>query len=567
MRDSTSEAGRVAHAPLAVPPRSGLPPSPPAQAASGAFAVGLAVFTGGAVLLGVEIAASRVLAPFFGNSLFVWGALIGVVLAGLAAGYWLGGALADRLPALGLLLSVLAGAALLVLAIPYADDVVLEAVVGWNPGPRLNPLLAAVILFAGPSVLLAAVSPIAVRLRTRSVASAGRTAGRLFALSTTGSIAGTFATAFWLIPEFGTDQLLALGAAALLGAVALVSVSERMVPAFALSLAATIGVGIAAVSLAPEAGGTLSGAAARNWSPAYGRQDKREAGAVDFSGYRVVHTADTRYHRLAVVDDEKTRYLRFDASYQSAMYLGDPYRTRYRYTDFFQLGFAYNPGARNILFIGLGGGSAPKRVWRDFPGVSVQVVELDPAVVDAGYRYFDVPRHRRLRVDVEDGRRYLADNARRWDVVAIDAFYADSVPFHLTTRQFLELVKARLAPGGVVVTNAIGAITGDGSKLFRSMYRTYRSTFPTVLVHPVKLAGESTSASEYRNLMMVATERPAPNSAFLAQRWHGIKERSRGAPDLSKPILDRYDRTIPVNDVPTLTDDYAPTDALLFLGQ
>src|SRR5919204_1977681 len=160
----------------------------------------VAVFTSGAALLCMELAASRVLAPFFGSSLFVWGALIGVVLAGLAVGYWAGGALADRMPTPGLLVSVIGLGAVLVLAIPLLDEPVLEAVVDWDPGPRLDPVLASVLLFGAPSVVLAGVTPIAVRLRARRVDRIGSTAGRLFSISTVGSIAGTFATAFWLVP-------------------------------------------------------------------------------------------------------------------------------------------------------------------------------------------------------------------------------------------------------------------------------------------------------------------------------------------------------------------------------
>ena len=129
-----------------------------------ALTIAAAVFVSGGVLLGVEIAASRVLAPFFGNSLFVWGALIGVVLTGLAIGYWAGGALADRLPAPWLLVAVMGLAALAVLAVPLVDGAVLEAVVSWDPGPRLNPLVAAIALFGAASVLMAMVTPVAVRL-------------------------------------------------------------------------------------------------------------------------------------------------------------------------------------------------------------------------------------------------------------------------------------------------------------------------------------------------------------------------------------------------------------------
>jgi spermidine synthase len=562
---------------VALDPTASTPVAPTAaareEARVGAVAVGIAVFFGGAVLLGVEIAASRVLAPFFGNSLFVWGALIGVVLAGLAAGYWIGGAVADRVPGPGLLVGVLGLGALAVLGVPLLDEPILEMVVAWDPGPRANPLVASILLFGVPSIVLAAVSPIAVRLRVRSLAGVGSTAGRLFALSTAGSITGTFATAFWLIPEFGTDQLLAMAAAALFAAVVLVALETDQLVAAGVAAAATAAAIVAAVALAPDAGGTLSGASARNWSPLYrvrGAEtylDARDPGAAaPQTGLDVVFSRDTQYHRLAVVDDEDSRYLRFDNSLQSAMYLDRPFATRFRYTDFFHLGLAYNPGARDILFIGLGGGSSPKRMWREFPELRLTVVELDPVVVDVGYRYFAVPRDERLRIEVDDGRRYLDEHDQRWDVIVIDAFFADAIPFHLVTHEFLQLARQRLNPGGVIVTNAIGAIDGAGSKLFRSVYRTYRTVFPTVLVHPTILPGDKGDAS-FRNLILVATEQAAPQPVVLADRWEAVRRETPAAPALEKPIYDRHDAEIPVADVPILTDDYAPTDALLLLFQ
>ena len=529
------------------------------------LAVGTAVFVSGAVLLGVEIAASRVLAPFFGNSLFVWGALIGVVLTGLALGYWAGGTLADRLPATGLLLGVMTLAAALVLTIPLVDEPALELVVRWDPGPRLNPLIAAVALFGLPSVIMAAVTPIAVRLLAESVAHVGRTAGRLFAISTAGSIAGTFATAFFLIPELGTDQLLGVAATALFGCVALVALVERLPLAVAFGAAGAVAAAFASVSLAPETGGTLQGAAAQNWSPVYRLRSADGGVAPDFAeeGFRVVFRRDTQYHRLAVVDDADSRYLRFDSSYQSGMFLDDPFATRFDYTDFFDLGLAYRPDAEDVLFVGLGGASAPKRMWRDFPELRIHAVEIDPVVVDVAYRHFDLPRDPRLTVQVLDGRRFLERDERRWDVIGIDAYFSDSIPFHLATHEFLQLVRSRLEPGGVVVANVIGALRGPDSRLFRAMLRTYRTVFPTVLVHPVVLGQEDDAA--VRNIMLVATEGAAPQKEFLAQRWEELRARSNGAPDLSDAIADRYDRDISTRDVPTLTDDYAPTDALLLL--
>lgn len=192
------------------------------------------------------------------------------------------------------------------------------------------------------------------------------------------------------------------------------------------------------------------------------------------------------------------------------------------------------------------------------------MVELDPVVVDVAYGFFRFPRDPRLTVDVEDGRRFLERDGRRWDVIGIDAYFADSIPFHLTTREFLELVRERLEPGGAVVANIIGTLTGPGSRLLRALVRTYRSVFPTVLVHPV-LHGGRTDDGSVRNILLVATEGAAPCKEFLLDRWREVRRRAPRAPDLAEAIRDRYDREIRTADVPTLTDGYAPTDALLLL--
>ena len=528
-----------------------------------AAGIAAAVFVAGGVLLGMELVASRVLAPFFGSSIFVWGALIGVVLAGLSAGYWVGGILADRIPRPSLLLAVLALGAGTILLIPVVDQTVLEAIVEWDAGPRLNPLLATIALFGIPSVVLATASPIAVRLRARSVDTVGATAGRLYALSTAGSIAGTLLTAFLLIPEIGTNQLLGLLATALFVAAGLVALGEWMLPAVAAVALLVAGSAAATVALEPEQGGRLSGAAAQNWSPLYRLRNAEDIVQAPPSGFRLLYSKNTRYHGLTVVEDNESRHLRFESSFQSGMYLNDPYRTRYQYSDYLQLALAYNQGARRILMIGLGGGSAPKRMWRDFPELELEVVELDPVVRDVAYRFFELPRSPRLRVTVEDGRRYLQRNSERWDAIMVDAYFSDALPFHLTTVEFLELARSRLNPGGVIVSNVIGSVAGEGSKLFRSMYKTYRAVFPTVTVHPVNEFGSD--AELLKNLIVVAGEGAAPDERTLQERWRGIRARSRRIADLRTAISDRVDRQIPTRDVPFLTDDFAPTDALLFI--
>jgi spermidine synthase len=459
-----------------------------------------------------------------------------------------------------------------VLAIPLLDRIVIEAVLDWDPGARLDPVLCTAILFLPMAVLLSAVGPIAVRLQVDALQRVGRTAGRTFAISTAGSIVGTFATAFWLIPEFGVEQLFVLGAAALFATAALAAVAARLHAVVALGCALSVGASLYAMSLGSQHIEPLTATSAQNWSPlfrtrGYGYLDAKDPRVgVEAKDLEVVFAEDTRYHRLAVVDDADTRYLRFDNSLQSAMYLDDPVRTRYRYTDFFHLGIAYNRDARNVLFVGLGAGSSEKRMLRDFPRLRLQAVELDPVVVDVAYRYFELPRDPRLQVDVGDGRRFLDDNEQRWDVIVIDAFFADSIPAHLVTQEFLGLVRSRLAPGGVVVTNAIGALAGPGSRLFRSIYKTYRTAFPSVLVHPAILPRDA-GDDQYRNLILVATEKATPGRQQLADRWEALRRANPSVPDLQKPILDRRDGLIPTDDVPVLTDDYAPTDALLLLFQ
>ena len=533
-----------------------------------AAAIGVAVFLAGGALLSLEIASSRVMAPYFGNSLFVWGALIGVVLAGLSVGYWVGGIVADRRATAPVFVGVLGLSALLVLAIPFVDGWILGQVVAWDPGPRLNPVVATIAIFGAPAVVLGTVSPIAVKLLARSLERLGRTAGRLFAVSTAGSIAGTFATAFFLIPELGTDQLIATAAVVLLLAAAAVSLVERLVVASVLSLA----VGgreprrgrLARTRpgrhrrrvAAPELVAGLSPAQRRGSQ----RQARRRSG-----GLRDPLPKDSRYHRIAVVDDTDSRYLRFDSSFQSGMYLDDPFETRFEYSDYLQLALAYNADARNVLFIGLGGGSGPKRTWRDFPAVRFDAVELDPDVVDVAYRFFELPRDDRLNVEVEDGRRYLVQNDGPWDVIVIDAFYSDSIPFHLATQEFLELARSRLAPGGVIVTNIIGAVGGSDSR-----------SVPLDAAHvphglPDRCGAPGAGGRRQRPLRVGAQHDVRRRRGRGAVEAVPRRALARRAPALARrPRLGRRDprsrrRPIPTNDVPVLTDDYAPTDALLLL--
>lgn len=490
----------------------------------------LIVFASGGVLLALEIVASRVLAPTFGNSIYVWGSLIGVFLTALSVGYWLGGRLADRYPSHGAFCGLVFLAGLLTVPIPAVAPPLLSVLAAAELDSRAGPLLSALVLFFPASVVMGTISPYAVRLSTRSVATVGGTAGRLYALSTLGSIAGCFAAAFWLISVLGVrDIVLALGLLEMALAVAGLVGLRR---AGAATVAALVLVGAGAGSariLPPEAP-------------------------------EVVYARDTVYHRITVSDEGTVRYLKLDNYWQSALDLEEPRRTVFRYADYMHVGMLFQPHPRRVLVIGMGGGTVPKRYLEDYPEVQVDVVDIDPEVVEVAHRFFGVPRGGRLRAFAQDGRQFVRRAREHYDHVLMDAYLRDTLPFHLATREFFQEVRAGLRPGGVFVVNVIGALEGPHSRLFRAVYRTLREVYPAVYVFPVDF-GPAGWPEALRNIIVVGAQtRWSPGE--VQARARGLRGRVK-VPGFDAAVADLYLRPIRTEDVPTLTDDFAPTDALL----
>ena len=279
-------------------------------------------------------------------------------------------------------------------------------------------------------------------------------------------------------------------------------------------------------------------------------------------GLRVVFEADSVYHHIVVAEDSVARYLRFDRSIQSGMYLNDTFDSPFLYVAYAHLGLLFRPQGKKILVVGLGGGSIPKRFWRDYPEMTIDVAELDPMVVDVAKRFFEVREDPRLRIAVQDGRLFLRRTRERYDIIILDAYFADSIPFHLTTREFLQLLKARLAPGGVVVANIIGALQGKACDvLFRAMYRTFAEVFPGLYPFPVAFRPYH-DVEVVRNIMLIASDERGLARDEILRRARRLTSRVTYAQFL-KYAGDYYDAPIPVADVPVLTDDYAPVDTLV----
>ncbi len=414
------------------------------------------VFVVGAASLGAEIAAARLLAPYFGASTVVWANTIGVVLVALAVGYWFGGRYADRHPQMrGLCLLVLA-AAVLIAIVPFAARPFLgfsvDAFDTVSVGGFAGSLFGVLVLVAVPVTLLGAAAPWAVRLAVADPSRSGEVVGRLYAISTAGSLFGTMAAALLLIPLLGTQRtfivfalVLALVAAAGLGW------RFAVVPALlALAVAAPVG--------------TIK--------------------AADTG--RVLYEAETVHQYARVVErPDGSRALELNEGQAvHSLYRPGTYLTGDYWDGHLVLPFAAapRPPAR-IAILGNAAGTVARAYGHYFPGTAVDAVEIDGELTELGRRFFDL-RNRRMRTFAEDARPWLERSSGGFDAIMVDAYRQPYIPFYLTTREFFELARERLVPGGVVIVN-VGHPEGSG-ELERVLGATMATAFPRVLRYPIE---------------------------------------------------------------------------------
>jgi spermidine synthase len=486
------------------------------------------VFVSGAVVMALELVGSRILAPVFGDSIFVWGALIGVVMAALSLGYYVGGRLADQSPSYGTFSLILVSAGVLIMLIPLSSPFILEVTYLSGAGDRYGPILASLLLLAAPTTLLGMVSPYSVRMSAESIFTLGGISGSLYSISTAGSIFGTFFTVFVLIPSFGVRQIVfSLGV--VLIAVAIVGmtwVEKGLVISLMLVLMMpTLFAG----------GGPLLG----------------------ISGNALVRK-DTPYSTLTVIDNQAdgTRTMYLNNMPHSAMYLNGSNTAVFRYTDYFNMAFLFNPDAERILFIGGGGFSGPKQFLEYYPNATIDVVEIDPDVVAVAGEYFSVSPDPRLRTFVMDGRSFLRE-AGTYDIVVLDAYSKTYVPFHLMTREFFEALDEHLSPDGVVVSNLISSMIGDTSELLKAEVATIEGVFPHVYLFLTR----NMQLSLVQNINLVATKAPTrlegPDLLAAASAYP-----VRGVP-FERYIATQVDNDILDGGELVLTDNYAPAEALL----
>jgi spermidine synthase len=512
------------------------------------------VFIAGIATMSLEFAASRLLTPVFGSSIYTWGSLIGVVLVGLSMGYHVGGRLADKNPDFEKFCSILFSSGLYIVFIPFISSsvidftstIMLDVPSSDNDGNNLKSLFATFILLAIPTFLLGMISPYAIKLATKTLDRLGNISGNLYSVATMGSIAGTFVTVFVLIPVFEINHII-FGLGVLLISSSLVGL--RTVPkVLVFSIIVVV-----------------------SYSLVF---DDNQIISLDFHNAhfypgRLIYEAETLYSHLDVIDNYNSvnnRALFLNGYLHSEMNRDNPNDLVVDYTKFFPLGMVLNNDAKKVLFIGGGGFSGPKYFLQNYPNVSVDVVEIDPAVVEVAKEYFSLDdTNPNLRIFTQDGREFLANHQGKYDLVILDAFSKSYVPFHLMTMEFYEILYNKLNPGGVIMSNHIGSQNSnqDTSNLYRSNIKTMLDVFPTVYVFPTDYS------KSLQNIILatIKSENNGQNSSssnrLEKEELVQMQENSSLIEDVNYADYLLDSSKVKTDDVPLLTDQYAPVESLL----
>jgi predicted membrane-bound spermidine synthase len=490
----------------------------------------VAAFWTGFASIAVEISASRLIAPYFGSSTFIWANLIGATLLFLALGYWLGGRLADARPDARWLYRLIGIAGItLALVIPLSRPVLrasLDAFDDRDSGAFLGSLVGTLALFAPTMVALGMIAPYAIRLRLVAVSDAGKAAGSLYALSTAGSILGSFVPVIILLPAIGTRGTFAVLAVGL----ALMSISGLLA-----ERAGTDSLAYGLLSVASIAGLIIGT-----------RGDIRPP-------YRgsLVAEFESDYNYIQVLQDGNETLLALNEGHA----VHSIYNPRQLETggpwDYFALGptLASDSSPSRALIVGLAGGTAARQLRAAYPGIEVDGIEIDQKIVDVGREYFAMSDDV-VNVTVGDGRYALRGSKQSYDLICLDAYRQPYIPFHLATVEFFELVSRHLEPGGVVAVNA--GRTEDDFRLVDAISATLASAFETVIVVDVQ---------RYDNSMVFATHDEVAIDEF--------EERLRQSADMplvgtvSRWALEHGKIRTASTTGQVLTDDRAPVEWII----
>ena len=491
----------------------------------------LLVFMTGAAILVVELTATRVIAPYYGNTIFTFSSVIGIILAALSLGYYGGGRLSDRYPERKFFFLLIAIGGLTILLLLALAHSILPRFAGAF-SLKEGPLVFSLLLFFLPALILGALSPFAIKLQSMAnpQLGLGQVSGSVFFWSTLGSIVGSLLTGFFLIPHFGVVQiLLSVGwALTLLGLLGAAQNKASFI--ILLTLSVSLGLGLSYFS----------------WQKAL----RKQAG--------VLLRKDGLYSRIQVVEgmvpgNIPVRALLLDRGVHSVIdqnsgKLVDPY------TRFYGLYRLYQSELTSALFLGGGAYTMPAQLLKDKPDLRIDVAEVEPGLYEIGREFFHVPASKNLRSFNEDGRAFLKRHPQKYDYIFEDAFSSyGSMPMHMMTREFFELLAENLKDEGIFIINVIGTLDKDKGILLYSILRTISSVFP----HFQLFAMDDAGSAKVQNFIVLA--RKGPPFPPLAK-----VELQKVFDDPILQNLDQHQVIIPLQEVfkkyPIITDNYAPIE-------
>ena len=415
----------------------------------------------------VEIGGGRIIAPYLGTTIYTWAAVIGLVLAALSAGYYLGGVLAERYNDRKHLGNVFFLAAFCTVLIPIIAYIIV-------PLTTLLPLAWASIMSAmilvPASVFFGMVSPYAIKLVSARQES-GKMSGQVFALSTVGSIVGTLGTGFILIPNMSINLIFVGAGVVMLCTGWLVSRKIERLDSFMFLVFASFS---SAVTFSPLMYGTT------------------------------IFHSNSEYYDISVVDNVSIenvtgRVLLLDSAYSSGELPNGS--SMFDYVNEGKKLYALSDNPDRALVIGVGAGTQIEDLKREFSNIVVDGVEIDPMIPEVGSKYFSLKLDNRTNIIVDDGRRYVKTTSRKYDIIVLDVFRGRGVPFHLTSIEFVKELKNVTNPDTVIIMNLISAVEGDKSRFLQLVYNTYSSEFSHVYILPL---GDKPEKSQ--NVIMVATD-------------------------------------------------------------
>jgi spermidine synthase len=505
----------------------------------------LLVFVAGACSLAVELSASRLLAPYFGTSLFVWANLIGLILLYLTIGYYLGGRLADRYPKPEVLYTLTIIAAFLISLIPLLSKPILRwsqsSFASYSIGVFYGSLISVILLFAVPMILLGCVSPFAIRLRIQRLGKSGRTAGQLYAISTAGSILGTFLPVLFLIPTIGTYRTFFTIAVALL-LVSIVSLAStrfdtpgtrrRRINSSLLPVLLLIPMALSVLTIQ----GPIKAA------------DGSNGGGVLITERESVYN----YIQVVQVGDETQLILNegvgIHSIYNPNSILNGGEWEYYMIAPYFNNPPFTQNQVRKVAIIGLGGGTAVRDFTAAYGPIPIDGVEIDGTIVNLGRQYFHM-NEPNLHVVLQDGRYFLQTTSQKYDVIAIDAYQQPYVPFQLTTKEFFQETRDHLTPTGVTVINA--GRTNTDFRLVEALAQTMHSVFPNVYI---------IDTARFTNSIIIGTNAPTSLNNFMintSKLTNPLLQTVAQESILYGNIREEHSRTV------YFTDDRAPVEQLI----